>query len=77
MLEQIRTFLRTETELGLPLVALAIVAPILFGEAVPFVGGNGVGNIPSLIAALGQQGLVGLIALLVIVYLFQRRPGSA
>ena len=63
--------------LGLPLVALAIVAQILFGEAVPFVGGNGVGNIPSLIAALGQQGLVGLIALLVIVYLFQRRPGSA
>jgi hypothetical protein len=77
MLEKIRAFLRTETELGLLLVALAIVAQILFGETVPFVGGNGVGNIPSLIAALGQQGLVGLIALLVIGYLFQRRPGGA
>ena len=77
MLEQIRAFLRTATELELLLVALAVVAQILFGEAVPFVGGNVVGNITSLIAALGQQGLVGLIALLVIAYLFQRRPGGA
>ncbi|MFP6622810.1 MAG: hypothetical protein VCC20_04975 [Myxococcota bacterium] len=72
-----RGFLRTATELGLLLVALAVVMQILFGAAVPFVGGNVVGNITGLIASLGQQGLVGLIALLVIVYLFQRRPGGA
>lgn len=74
MLEQVRSFLRTTTELGLLLVALAVVAQILFGEAVPFVGGDVVGNITALIGSLGQQGLVGLISLLVIVYLFQRRP---
>ncbi len=77
MLDQVRGFLRTATELGLLLVALAVVMQILFGAAVPFVGGNVVGNITGLIASLGQQGLVGLIALLVIVYLFQRRPGGA
>lgn len=77
MLDQVRGFLRTATELGLLLVALAVVMQILFGAAVPFVGGNVVGNITDLIASLGQQGLVGLIALLVIVYLFQRRPGGA
>ena len=74
MLDQVRTFLRTATELGLLLVALAVVLQILFGSAVPFVGGDVVGNITSLIGSLGQQGLVGLIALLVIVYLFQRQP---
>ena len=74
MLEQVRSFLRTATELGLLLVALAVVMQILFGSAVPFVGGNVVGNIADLIGTLGQQGLVGLISLLVIVYLFQRRP---
>ena len=77
MLDQVRGFLRAATELGLLLVALAVVMQLLFGSAVPFVGGNVVGNITDLIASLGQQGLVGLIALLVIVYLFQRRPGSA
>ncbi len=73
MLEQVRTFLRTATELGLLLVALAVVMQILFGSSVPFVGGDVVGNITALIGSLGQQGLVGLLALLVIVYLFQRR----
>ena len=77
MLDQVRGFLRTATELGLLLVALAVVLRILFGTAVPFVGGDVVGNITGLIASLGQQGLVGLIALLVIVYLFQRRSGTA
>ncbi len=77
MLDQVRGFLRAATELGLLLVALAVVIQLLFGSAVPFVGGNVVGNITDLIASLGQQGLVGLIALLVIVYLFQRRPGTA
>ena len=77
MLEQIRTFLRTATEMGLLLVALAVVLQILFGSAVPFVGGDVVGNITALIASLGQQGLVGLIALMVIVYRFQRRAGGA
>ena len=76
MLEQVRAFLRTATELGLLLVALAVVLQILFGSAAPFFGGDVVGNITTLIASLGQQGLVGLIALLVIVYLFQRRPGG-
>ena len=76
MLEQVRVFLRTATELGLLLVALAVVMQILFGNAVPFIGGDVVGNITALIGTLGQQGLVGLIALLVIVYLFQRHPAG-
>ena len=77
MLDQVRGFLRNATELGLLLVALAVVMQLLFGAAVPFIGGDVVANITGLIASLGQQGLVGLIALLVIVYLFQRRPGTA
>lgn len=76
MLENVRTFLRQVTELGLLLVALAVVLQILFGSAVPFVGGDVVGNITALVATLGQQGLVGLIALAVIVYLFQRRGAA-
>jgi hypothetical protein len=57
------------TELGLMLLALAIVASLLGGGTVPFFGGV-VGNIISLVKELGTNGLVGLIALGVIVWLF-------
>lgn len=57
------------TELGLMLLALAIVASLLGGGTVPFFGGV-VGNIIALVKELGTNGLVGLIALGVIVWLF-------
>jgi hypothetical protein len=60
------------TELGLMLLALAIVASLLGGGTVPFFGGV-VGNIISLVKELGTNGLVGLIALGVIVWLFAKR----
>ena len=60
------------TELGLMLLALAIVESLLGGGTVPFFGGV-VGNIISLVKELGTNGLVGLIALGVIVWLFAKR----
>jgi hypothetical protein len=59
-------------ELGLLLLALAIVASLLVGGAVPFFGGV-VGNIMNLVKDLGSNGLVGLIALGVILWLFSKR----
>ena len=45
---------------------------ILFGTAVPFFGGI-VANLTALLKILGDNGLVGLIALGIILYLFNRR----
>jgi hypothetical protein len=75
MMQNVREWLREVTELGLLLVALAVVLQLLFGSSIPFIGGNVVGNITSLVAQLGQNGLVGLISVGIILYLFQRRPG--
>jgi hypothetical protein len=36
-----------------------------------------VGNITTLVGQLGQNGLVGLISVAIILYLFQRRPNTA
>ena len=64
------------TELGLAVIALALVIQILFGEAVPFIGGDITGNLTTLINSLGDNGLVGLIALAIVLWLFQKRnPG--
>ena len=68
-----KTWLTELTELGLLLVSLGVIIQILFGTGnIPFVG-NVVGNLTALIAALGEQGLVGLIAIAVILHLFNKR----
>ena len=71
-LEEVKKWLGEFIEVFLLLVALGIIAHILFGETVPFFG-SVVPNLTALIADLGENGLVGLIALAVILYLFQRR----
>ena len=77
MMQTVRVWLREVTELGLLLVALGVVLQILFGAAVPFIGGDVVGNITALVGKLGNDGLVGLISIAIILYLFQRRPVGA
>jgi len=71
-LQQARKVLGEITELSLLLVALGVVVEILFGEAVPFFGGI-VTNLTSLLNVLGENGLVGLIALSILLYLFCRK----
>jgi hypothetical protein len=58
--------------MGLMLLALAIVASLLVGANLPFFGAV-VGNIVTLIKDLGANGLVGLITLGVIIWLFSKR----
>lgn len=60
------------TEVGLGLIALGIVIQILFGENATFLTGDIVGNLIALIRALGDNGLVGLIALGIILYLYNK-----
>jgi|TARA_R110002020_G_scaffold289635_1_gene505099 hypothetical protein len=62
------------TALSLTLVTLGIVWQVLFGNSIPFIGGdNGdiVGNITEIVAGLGSAGLVGLITVGIVVWLFR------
>ena len=70
--DQVKKWIWELTEIALLLVALGIAVEILFGNVVPFFGGI-VANLTNLLATLGDNGLVGLIALGVIVWLFHRR----
>jgi ABC-type enterochelin transport system permease subunit len=60
------------TELGLMLVALAIVAAVLVGSNMPFFGGV-VSNMVAMVDQLGKAGLTGLIAVGIILWLFSKR----
>ncbi|MGH8620633.1 MAG: hypothetical protein ACREUB_10810 [Burkholderiales bacterium] len=74
-MDKVRTVIGQIVDIGLALVAVAIVATVLFGPALPFFGGV-VGNMIGIVKDLGANGLVGLIALGIIVWLFAKRsPG--
>ncbi len=71
ILEQVKRWLGEITEIALLLIAIGIAVEILFGASVPFFGGV-VANLTALITSLGDNGLVGLIALSIIFYLFSK-----
>lgn len=74
-LDKIKGWLAEIVEVGLLLVALGIVLQVLLGPNIAFIG-NVVGNLLTLIKALGDGGLVGLIAIAIILWLFAKRsPG--
>lgn len=75
LIDKLKKWIAQITELGLLLVALAIVLQILIGNNLPFFG-DVVNNLTNLISALGDDGLVGLIAIGIILWLFAKRnPG--
>lgn len=74
--EEIKKWLGEITEISLLLIALGISVQILFGQTVPFFGGI-VGNLTGLLNTLGENGLVGLIALGIILFLFYRKKAVA
>lgn len=72
MFDQMMGWIRKLTEAGMGLMALAIVMQVIFGKAVPFIGGDVIGNITHIVGALGGQGLVGLASVAVIYAIFTR-----
>ena len=61
------------THISVMLLTLGIVWGVLFGSAVPFIGGDVVGNIIGVVTQLGNAGLIGLIALVIVVWLFRHQ----
>jgi hypothetical protein len=60
------------TDVGIKLISVAVVLQILFGAAVPFLGLDVIANITKIVASLGSQGLVGLVAVAVLYMSFTR-----
>lgn len=71
-LNTVKHWIGALTEVALMLLALGIALALLAGPNVPFVG-NVVGNITGLVKDLGSNGIVGLIVLGIILWLFSHR----
>jgi hypothetical protein len=71
-IDTLKDWIGALTELALMLLALAIVLSILVGSNLPFFGGV-TANIMAWVKDLGGNGLVGLITLGIILWLFSNR----
>ncbi|MBC02274.1 MAG: hypothetical protein CMJ34_03075 [Phycisphaerae bacterium] len=72
----VKSFATQLIELLLLFIALGVLAQITFGDKVTFFNGV-VENLMALISQFGSNGLVGLIALLLIVSIYRRNSASA
>jgi len=75
MLDMAKNFLKEVVDIGLLLIAVAVILQVIFGSAIPFVGGDVVGNLLGIVSTLGDGGLVGLIAVAIIIYLINKNAG--
>ena len=69
----VKSWLRQISEVGLLLIVAAVVLEIIFGSPVDFIGLSILDNITALTRELGEQGLVGIISIAIIIWLYLRR----
>ena len=67
----IKSWIGGLSSVALSLVGLSIILQVLFGDNVVFVPMDVIGNISSLVSSLGSSGLVGLITVGVIYWIFK------
>jgi hypothetical protein len=60
-------------DIGIKLIAAGVILQILFGAAVPFLAIDVTASLIKFVGALGSQGLVGLVALAVIYWSFNKK----
>ena len=71
MIDSAKRWISQIIEVGLLLIALGVVLQVLFGMQVEFFS-TVTQNLMSLVNQLGDNGLVGLIALAIILWLFRK-----
>ena len=76
ILDTVTCFVKQLTQVGIAIIALAVVLQIIFGSNVAFIGGDVVGNITSIVGDLGANGLVGLAAIGVLYAIFKRNSSE-
>ena len=75
MLEKLQTagaWIKGLTDVSVSLLALAVVLQVLFGSTVPFFPMDVIGSIVDITAQLGSEGLVGLIAIWVLIVVMSK-----
>jgi hypothetical protein len=68
----IRYYLRQFMELGVLLLGVSVVAEILFGPDVAFLGSQVTANLITLLNSLGDQGIAALIIVFAVIVTYRK-----
>ena len=69
---KIRYYLRQFIELGVLLLGVSVLAEILFGPDVAFLGSQVTTNLITLLNSLGEQGIAALIIVFAVIITYRR-----
>ena len=71
-ISKISSYLNKFLEVGVLLLAVSVVAEILFGPDVPFFGSQVTNNLITLLNNLGDQGIAALIIVFAVIFVYRR-----
>ena len=69
---KIRNYLRQFIELGVLLLAVSVLAEILFGPNVAFLGSQVTTNLVALLNSLGESGIAALIIVFAVIITYRK-----
>ena len=68
----VKYYLNKFIELGVLLLAVSVIAEILFGPDVAFLGSQVTKNLIGLLNSLGEQGIAALIIVFAVIFAYRR-----
>ena len=68
----ITRYLNKFLEVGILLLAISVIAEIVFGPDVAFFGSQVTANLINLLNALGEQGIAALIIVLAVIFAYRK-----
>ena len=71
-ISKITSYLNKFLEVGVLLLAVSIIAEILFGPNVPFFGSQVTNNLIALFNNLGDQGIAALIIVFAVIFVYRK-----
>ena len=71
-INKIVSYLNKFLEVGVLLLAVSVIAEILFGPDVAFFGTQVTSNLISLLNNLGEQGIAALIIVFAVIYAYRK-----
>jgi len=72
MWEKITDVIGKVTTIAVQLIGLSVALEIVFGANVPFLSLGVISNISSIVASLGNEGLVGLVTIAILWSLWKK-----
>ena len=69
---KVTAYMSKSVELGVLLLAVSVIAEILFGPDVAFFGSQVTSNLISLLNSLGEQGIAALIIVFAVIYTYRK-----